>query len=69
MVKTRWGQLDRLSSAWDDAEHLEMASEALVTAYEKGEFDFETLFEWESLDPTGIASVVKAFNKPICGAP
>ncbi len=26
-------------------------------------------FELESLDPTGIAGLVKAFNKPICGAP
>jgi len=23
-------------------------------------------FSWEDLDPTGIANVVKAFNKPLC---
>lgn len=67
--QARQGQLGRAADVWEDAEHLEMVSATLVTAYEKGEFDFETLFQWEDLDPTGIASVVKAFNKPICGSP
>src|SRR5690606_14441151 len=26
-------------------------------------------FDWASLDPTGIAAAVQAFNKPICVAP
>ena len=36
---------------------------ALVEAGTTGEF------EWESLDPTGIASIVKAYNHPICEPP
>jgi VHL beta domain len=36
---------------------------ALVEAGTTGEF------EWESLDPTGIASIVKAYNHPICNPP
>ena len=42
-------------------EALNMAATALEHAKENGEFD------WTQLDPTGIAEVVKAFNKPICG--
>jgi hypothetical protein len=42
-------------------ELLNKSSEALVSSYENGQFD------WTVLDPTGIAAVVEAFNKPICG--
>lgn len=38
-----------------------MASRATAQAKEDGDFDYTVL------DPTGIAEVVKAFNKPICG--
>ena len=41
-------------------EVLNTASEALVSSYEKGEFD------WTVLDPIGVTAVVEAFNKPIC---
>lgn len=40
---------------------LEYAAQALERAKEEGEFD------WTTLDPTGVAEVVKAFYKPICG--
>jgi hypothetical protein len=42
-------------------ETLNKAAAALQDAKEKGEFD------WTQLDPTGIAEVVKAFDKPLCG--
>jgi len=42
-------------------EALENASAALEIAKEQGEFD------WTMLDPTGIAEVINAFNKPLCG--
>lgn len=40
---------------------LNVGSRALAQAKEDGEFDYSVL------DPTGVAEVVKAFNKPICG--
>lgn len=40
---------------------LESTADALVDASISGEFP------WASLDPTGIADVVMAFNQPICG--
>lgn len=40
---------------------LNVASRATAQAKEDGDFDYTVL------DPTGIAEVVKAFNKPICG--
>ncbi|MGB7923635.1 MAG: hypothetical protein WCF57_10365 [Pyrinomonadaceae bacterium] len=42
-------------------EILNTGSEALVSSYEKGEFD------WTVLDPIGVTAVIEAFNKPICG--
>ena len=39
---------------------LESAAETVVEAQATGQFD------WYSLDPTGIASVVEAYNKPMC---
>jgi hypothetical protein len=46
---------------WDMAEELSLiGAEALVSSYEKGEFD------WTVLDPIGITAVIEAFNKPIC---
>lgn len=40
---------------------LNLASKATAQAKEDGEFDYTVL------DPTGIAAVIQAFNKPICG--
>jgi hypothetical protein len=42
-------------------EELETAAEALTNAAEVGTLDVT------ALDPTGIASLVQAFNQPICG--
>ncbi len=36
---------------------------AALTCYDA---QFTGEFAWESLDPTGIANIVKAFNKPLC---
>jgi hypothetical protein len=44
-------------------EALETNAEALTNAAEVGSIDAT------ALDPTGIASLVQAFNQPICGAP
>ena len=38
-----------------------MGAMGLEIAKEEGQFD------WTMLDPTGVAAVVDAFNKPICG--
>lgn len=43
------------------ADAIATSSRALTAAKEEGQFD------WTVLDPTGIAEVVKAFNKPGCG--
>ena len=40
---------------------LDKAAMGLEIAKEEGQFD------WTMLDPTGVAAVVDAFNKPICG--
>jgi hypothetical protein len=40
---------------------LNVGSRAMAQAKEDGDFDYSVL------DPTGIAEVVKAFNKPGCG--
>ena len=42
-------------------EALDKAATGLELAKEAGQFD------WTMLDPTGVAAVVDAFNKPICG--
>jgi hypothetical protein len=56
--------LDRADQALGNAAALEDLAEALVRGKEEGEFDYETLLA--DLDPTGIAAVVNAFNRPIC---
>jgi predicted hydrocarbon binding protein len=49
----------------------EMGKELLETAAENAastvyEAQLTGEFSWEDLDPTGVANVVKAFNKPLC---
>jgi hypothetical protein len=41
---------------------LDNAAETMYEASQTGQFDFA------ALDPTGVASVVMAYNKPICAA-
>lgn len=52
----------------EKGENVEKYSEMMVDAYEKGEFDFTQLApSVADVEPTGVLSVVNAFNKPICG--
>ena len=45
-------------------ELLESAAENAASTFYEAQLTGE--FSWEDLDPTGVANVVKAFNKPLC---
>jgi hypothetical protein len=61
VIKRRLREEARKEGREMSEDALDLAAQGLENAREEGEFD------WTMLDPTGIAEVVKAFNKPICG--
>ncbi|HYC49089.1 MAG TPA: hypothetical protein VED01_26730 [Burkholderiales bacterium] len=63
----RGKHIERGQGWLDNASNMNQASEMLVSAYEKGEFDFTTLVpSVADVEPTGVLAVVSSFNKPIC---
>lgn len=64
----RLNKISKVQDKLSNAEDISAAAELLVKAYEEGEFDWTTLVPTTvaDFDPTGILSVVGAFNKPVC---
>ena len=62
------GKIEKIQGKLDDAAQVSDNAELMVKAYEDGEFDWTILVPTTlaDFDPTGILSVVQAFNKPIC---
>lgn len=59
--------LDRIGEANDAASWIEKMADSLVNSLEQGEFDYRELAPTlADFDPTGVLSVINAFNKPIC---
>jgi hypothetical protein len=64
----RQANVSRAQGWLDNAENLDQAAELMVSAYEKGEFDFTALTpSLADVEPTGVLAMVRSFNKPICG--
>lgn len=56
-----------ISLGQEGADSTTQLAELMVKAYEDGEFDWQSLLPTAAdLDPTGLLSVIKAFNKPVC---
>lgn len=61
-------RIGNVQAKLETAADISDAAELLVQAYEQGEFDWTALVPTTvaDFDPTGILSLVGAFNKPIC---
>lgn len=54
----------KLNEEFSDPESIEAITELVMKGVEEQQPDAE--FPWESLDPTGIAEIVVAYNLPLC---